>query len=138
MVSSNELYFAELGPKNWLNNFYAFPKNFKQFQKTGFLPLQLDQKWSLEPKKIHKKVFIALNDQSVSEGQNFKSSINLLSSKYTQKLKINPQQLLNNSKTTLCEKVRCFVERVQKCNLQKRPLLAKQSPQSRASSIIFF
>ena len=105
MVSSNELYFAELGPKNWLNNFYAFPKKIQKFQKTGFLALQLVKRKPLGPKKIHKKAFIALNDQSVSEGQNFKSSINLLRSKYTQKLKINPQQLLNNSETTLYEKL---------------------------------
>ena len=105
MVSSNELNTAELGPKNWLNNFYAFPKKIQKFQKTGFLALQLVKRKPLGPKKIHKKAFIALNDQSVSEGQNFKSSINRLRSKYTQKLKINPQQLLNNSEISLYEKV---------------------------------
>ena len=36
MVSSNELYFAELGPKNWLNNFYAFPKKLQKIPENGF------------------------------------------------------------------------------------------------------
>ena len=105
MVSSNELYFSELGPKNWLNNFCAFPKKLQKIPENGFFGLTTCQEKAFGAKKIHKKAFIALNDQSVSEGQNFKSSINLLRSKYTHKLKLNPQQLLNNSETTLYEKL---------------------------------
>ena len=51
VVSSNELYFTELGPKNWLNNFYAFPKKLQKIPENGFFGLTTCQEKAFGAKK---------------------------------------------------------------------------------------
>ena len=126
------LFFEFLWPKTMHKQLlHNYKKTSKSSRKRLFLALHIF-KWrpNFGPKKVQKKAFFAPNDQTGPvRGPKLdptfwylKSTMNLLSSKYTQKLTINSQQLLNSSKTTFDQKAPRLVQKVQKYNFQNGPL----------------